>query len=333
MKRWLVLAGFVGLGFAPIVDPGATGYSFLKLGIGVRPVAMGNAFTALSDDATAIFWNPAGLGVLESYYAEIMAMDHLAYWQYYNLSASLPLGRRRGSLGFGVSYLGASDQVTDENGEVGAAFTNSDMLLDVGYGNAIGRERTLAVGGAVKFVRSQLYTYSAYGVLADVGIILRPFKMLYLGTVLRHAGSPRRFIERLEYPPVNFRQGVALKLPFRQNQFTLSCDYSVYPDIPATFSAGAEIRIREPKFLNDLAKAALGQNAQFAGFSLMGGYQSGYQDLGFSGWTLGFAIEMMLVERLYFNIGAVYQSYGYLGNSERIGLGINYVPVAKGSKK
>ncbi|GAI98447.1 unnamed protein product, partial [marine sediment metagenome] len=59
--------------FSQIFDPGATGYTFVKLGIGVRPVAMGNAFTALSDDANAVFWNPSRLGIVETYYVSGMA--------------------------------------------------------------------------------------------------------------------------------------------------------------------------------------------------------------------------------------------------------------------
>jgi len=41
-------------------DTGTTGSTFLKLGAGARAIGMGSAFTGLSDDATAIYWNPAG---------------------------------------------------------------------------------------------------------------------------------------------------------------------------------------------------------------------------------------------------------------------------------
>ena len=44
-------------------DAGAPG-SFLNFGTGARSQAMGSAFTALCDDASAIYWNPAGLSRL-----------------------------------------------------------------------------------------------------------------------------------------------------------------------------------------------------------------------------------------------------------------------------
>lgn len=310
-----------------LVDPGATGYTFVKLGIGVRPVAMGNAFTALSDDGNAVFWNPSGLGGITSYYVTGMAMNHLDYFNYYNLTSAIPIGRY-GSIGFGLSYLTGDDIEYSERGEPGSEFQNSDMLLNIGWGKALGKKRKLiSFGTAVKVVRSQLYDYDAYGVLADIGFMLNPYKFLYFGTVLKHFGSPRRFIERWEYPPVNFRQGAAVKLPFAENHLALSFDYSLYPDVKPTYSAGAEVRIRAPKFMESLGQERI------AGFSLMGGYQSGYEAGPWSGFSFGFSIELVIVEDLYLDIAALLLSYGYLGSSERLALGLNYVPPVKKAKK
>lgn len=312
--------------FSQIFDPGATGYTFVKLGIGVRPVAMGNAFTALSDDANAVFWNPSGLGVVETYYVSGMAMNHLTYFNYYNLTSAIPLGKH-GSMGFGLSYLTGTDIEYSERGEKGDEFKNSDMLLNIGYGKSIGKRKTISFGGAVKIVRSQLYTYSAYGILSDIGLMLNPYKYIYIGTVLKNIGTPRKFIERWEYPPLNFRQGFAFKFPFRKNQFILGFDYSVYPDVKPTFSIGGEIRIREPKFMGSLGQDKL------SGFSIMAGYQSGYESGAWSGFSFGFSLELIIARGFYLDIAALLLSYGYLGSSERIALGLNYVPTKAGSRK
>jgi hypothetical protein len=321
----IVLAALVLV--TQIVDPGATGYTFLKLGIGVRPVAMGNAFTALSDDGNAIFWNPAGLGIVSSYSVSGMAMNHLLYFNYYNLTSAIPLGQKRGGFGVGISYLAASDVEYSERGEVGEEFRNTDMLINIGYGKAFGRQSIISFGGAVKIVRSQLYTYSAYGILGDVGVILNPLKYVYFGTVIKNIGTPRRFIERWEYPPINFRQGIALKIPFQENQAAVSLDYSVYPDVAPTFSVGGEVRIRSAQLMEFLGQGKI------SGFAVMAGYQSGYESGGWSGFSLGFSLELAIAEGLIFDIGALLLSYGYLGTSERIALGLNYVPTRARAKK
>ena len=88
--------------YCQIFDASATGYAFLKLGVGVRPVAMGNAFTAMSDDGNAVFWNPAGLGIVHKYHVAGMLMNHLAYFNYYNLTSALPVGKTN-AVGLGLS--------------------------------------------------------------------------------------------------------------------------------------------------------------------------------------------------------------------------------------
>jgi hypothetical protein len=302
-----------------IFDPGATGYTFVKLGVGVRPVAMGNAFTAISDDGNAVFWNPAGLGVVNSYYVAGMLMNHLTYFNYYNLTSAIPVDKS-GTVGIGLSYLGASDLEYSERGEELGEFTNSDMLLNIGYGRSLGRRGIISLGGALKVVRGQLYRYSSYGVLADLGLILNPIRYLYVGTVIKNLGTPRRFIEMWEYAPVNFRQGVAVKLPVQNNQLALSFDYSIYPDFKPTFSVGAEVWIRAPELVR------ISGGKRITGFAVMAGYQSGYGEGTFSGFSMGFSIQVSVTEGVYLDVGALLLSYGYLGTSERVALGLNYVP-------
>nr|HQV31862.1 hypothetical protein [Calditrichia bacterium] len=40
---------------------GTTAAQFLKIGVGGRAIGMGNAYTAIAEDITAVFWNPAGI--------------------------------------------------------------------------------------------------------------------------------------------------------------------------------------------------------------------------------------------------------------------------------
>jgi hypothetical protein len=303
-----------------IFDPSATGYTFMKIGVGVRPVAMGNAFSALSDDENAVFWNPAGLGMVNTYHLAGMFMNHVTYLNYYNLTSAIPADVV-GTVGIGISYLGASDTEYSERGENLGDFTNSDMLLNIGYGRSFGKHNVISVGGAVKVVRSQLYSFSSYGLLLDAGLIYNPVKYLYLGTVLKNVGTRRRFIDMWEYPPVNFRQGVAIKLPISANQLALSCEYSYFPDSKSTFSVGGEIVIRDPRILGSSS------GRRISGFAIMGGYQYGYGEGAFSGFSAGFSLEIVVSPGIYLDVSALLLSYGYLGTSERIALGLNYVPI------
>ena len=46
-------------------NPANTGLAFLKIGVGGRAVGVGEAYTAIANDASAAYWNPAGLAQLE----------------------------------------------------------------------------------------------------------------------------------------------------------------------------------------------------------------------------------------------------------------------------
>ena len=40
---------------------GTTAAKFLSIGVGSKAVGMGGSYTSIADDATAMYWNPAGL--------------------------------------------------------------------------------------------------------------------------------------------------------------------------------------------------------------------------------------------------------------------------------
>src|SRR6267142_5966566 len=67
VKKMIVQAGLAalllpGLAHADIFEKvGTFGGQFLKIGVGARGAGMGGAFVAIADDATAVFWNAAGI--------------------------------------------------------------------------------------------------------------------------------------------------------------------------------------------------------------------------------------------------------------------------------
>lgn len=81
---------------------GNAGGEFLTIPVGARGVAMGQAFTAVVDDISALWWNPAGLGFMRSPAA-------------FFTNINLPLDVQYNYVGLGSPVLGG-------NGVVGAAF-------------------------------------------------------------------------------------------------------------------------------------------------------------------------------------------------------------------
>src|SRR5262245_8287058 len=88
--------------------------------VGVRAIGMGGAYSSIADDASAMFWNPAGLAWISS---QELATTHAELFgsgtQDNHLAFALPLSRRHvvatdwyhsgfddGELGFGENRFG-----------------------------------------------------------------------------------------------------------------------------------------------------------------------------------------------------------------------------------
>ena len=81
---------------------------FLTLGVGARALAMGGAGTALSDNAYAAYWNPAGLGYLTRYEVSFMHSTLNGQDAYDFVSYVHPL-KKRGAIGISWLRVGVDD--------------------------------------------------------------------------------------------------------------------------------------------------------------------------------------------------------------------------------
>lgn len=87
---------------------GTTGAQFLEVGVSPRADAVGGAFTAIADDASAVYYNPAGLVQLENRQVMVSLIDYPADISYSFVGVALPLGFG-GVLGIGYYGLDAGE--------------------------------------------------------------------------------------------------------------------------------------------------------------------------------------------------------------------------------
>jgi hypothetical protein len=107
MKATWVTVIITGLLLLFLQPPGASAgkyaAEFLSEGIGARALAMGGAYVAVANDATANYWNPAGLpfvGGPEIGFSHVTMFDQLA--NYDALTLSVPVGH---SIGLGLTWI------------------------------------------------------------------------------------------------------------------------------------------------------------------------------------------------------------------------------------
>jgi hypothetical protein len=87
---------------APVSAKRNPGLTFLKIGVGARATAMGSAQAAVAADATSLYWNPAGLALVDGWDFHV---SHNEWFQDIR-QEYVGVARRWGNHGFGAAFSG-----------------------------------------------------------------------------------------------------------------------------------------------------------------------------------------------------------------------------------
>ncbi len=168
---------------------------FVTSGEGTRPVAMGGAFTAVADDANALWYNPAGLGRLQ---AGELALGYVRLFPGISgdqlhrsqLNVAMPIGRGMG-VGLGVSYLNA-DVISETAVVFGYALSIGDQITAGAAAKLLGWQ---ADGSVDPVQGTKDDDFSKWTPSLDVGVVLHPggwlgADRLDFGFVIRDPISP-----------------------------------------------------------------------------------------------------------------------------------------------
>ena len=159
----LALAG--GASAADSDDPSGTA-AMIDIGMSARALGMGGAHIAVADDASAVYYNPAGLAFVDG--RNVTSL----YTSLHGAAGYLALGYAQRNLGAGVLRLNASDiEETDEFANVIGVFGTTELAAMAGYGREI--VPGLSLGAAVKVYNQELRDASGTGVTGDVGALYR----------------------------------------------------------------------------------------------------------------------------------------------------------------
>ncbi len=232
--------------FAGSEDRGTTTATFLKIGTGARPAAMGSAFVALADDLNALYWNPAGLVQLTRnefsatyvQWFEGISMQYLGY--------AYPLNNKS-ALAASITYLSAKDiEKRNDTGILLGEVKNYHLSLPIAYSLRI--NPSLALGGTVKFI-SQVYdSDKGNTIVGDFGILLTPIKNLNFGVCVQNVGSELKTGEKKNKLPSTLKTGLAFRIPYIKSAF-ISLDYDLPTDDEAKIHSGIEYSFKDSFYL------------------------------------------------------------------------------------
>jgi len=229
---------------------GAAG-SFLRLGVGARAKAMGDAYSGLARGIEASYYNPAGLPFLDkkevvaSY--RVLSLDR----QFTYLGFGVPIrpkvagGEQTINGGLALTWIHAGVNNIDGRGSDGGHsddLSNSENAFMLSFG--LRPTQKIAFGLSVKVIWNRFpnigisgETISANGVGFDLGALLTPNAWLSLGFVVKDINAKYRWntqdiysengSETIDKVPKSLRTAVAIKVP-RVKGVTLAIDFEQF---------------------------------------------------------------------------------------------------------
>lgn len=202
---------------------------FLRMGVGARAMAMGTAQTAVANDATAAYWNPAALHWLHKFEVSLMYTGGLEADRNYNYIGASLCAEKLGTFGLswlnsGITGIGQYDDGGNKTGD----FDVANNAFQLNYARGLGGGFALGLGA--KYLQENLADNDGWGV--DAGLLFRPYDELTFGFMMRDLAG--------EYGednvPYEARFGVGVN-PWKG--VTLTGDLNAVEDEEATLDLGA----------------------------------------------------------------------------------------------
>jgi len=244
VKRILVITAVLAL-VLPGVGLLADEYAgeMLSIGVGARPMAMGGAFVAVANDATAAYWNPAGLTFIRSLeFSTIHRSEgtrELSGVGYDFFNVALNTGHYGA---WAASYL------THSVGDISHTVANpaynpaspaglkpylvlgkfnakdSAMILSGGYRIA----DYMAIGANLKYLWSKIADAKATGFGFDAGLLIKPWKKFSVGLNAQDLGGSVSWSNTPTNPtdsiPPNIKVGMAFNQRVAKHMVGFSFD-------------------------------------------------------------------------------------------------------------
>ncbi len=195
-RRVLFLTFFLCLVFNTLINSqsisnvGTSAASFLEMGVGARAAGLGEAVVSLAQDATAMYWNSAGIGRVTGLEVNFTYVDWFIDTRYIFVGIVSPIPGR-GAIGLNVISFGMDEQpvrlVGQEQG-TGEYYGAQDIAI--GATIAINLTNRFTFGFNGKYIRQQIWHTWADGFAMDLGALyITQWDGLRMGVCISNFGS------------------------------------------------------------------------------------------------------------------------------------------------
>lgn len=313
---------------------GTTSAPFLEIEAGARAIGMGGAFVAVANDASSIYWNPAGMAKLSM---NEVILNHTEWIAGINYDFAGIVLKIDDANAVGISYTGVNlgkdmevRTILEPEG-TGELFSVGDIALGLSYARNL--TDRFSIGFTGKYIQQTIYHMSADAFALDIGTLFKTrlngmtigmsisnfgSKMQMKGkdTLVKHdidenkEGNNDRISAHLDTDawslPLLLRIGAAMDVVNNNySRLTISADAMHPSDNLESINIGCEFSIKEFLFLR-------------------GGYTNLFLIDGEESFAAGFGINYNIAGFATLKVDYAFSDFGILSNVHRFSLGLQF---------
>ena len=168
-----------------------TSAAFLEIGPGARSLGMGSAYVSVANDASAIYWNPAGIVYVSKPEVQSFYAPWLVETQYYYNTAVVPMGIY-GNLGISFTAITMDEMLVrtvqdPEPNKYGQKFDAGNIAMGIAYAKKL--TDRFSFGFQTKFIQESIWQMKAQGYAVDIGTLFITKRNLNIGMSISNFGG------------------------------------------------------------------------------------------------------------------------------------------------
>ena len=283
-------------------------YEFLRLETSPRAAAVAGSFVANNDDPNVMFYNPAGINLLQGTPVSFSFLKHLEDVNSASLAASKDF-EGIGKLAAAIQYISyGTFTKADAQGNNLGEFSAGDMALILGYGNQL--DENFYYGANVKFIYSKISDVSSTAAAIDLGLhyAIPNSKWNFGFSVLNLGGQLSSYFDTKEELPLDVRVGFSKQLENLPLKFFWSFN---------------KLNQKQDKFFNRFTQITFGGEFRLGqSLRLRFGYDNEKRKelkVGSSAGLAGFNLGVGFIVKGY-NVDYAFSSLGFIGAMHRFGI-------------
>lgn len=312
---------------------GTTAASFLSIEVGARAIGMGGAFVATSNDASCMYWNPAGLALLPGGEAIFNHTDWILDVAYEYAGVALPLGNF-GALGLNFSALSMGEMEVrtilypDGTGE---KFDASDFAIGASYARNL--TDRFAIGFTAKYIHQSIWHMSASSFALDIGTIFTSqFNGMRIGMSISNFGNKMQLLGSdvqvpVDIDPIKYGNNNKIVANLKTDKWALPLifRFGVAMDVIKTYHQRLTVAV-DAMHPNDNSEY-LNLGLEY-GLNNMVFLRAGYKNLAMrdneEGLTAGIGLAYKLIGNVRLKADYAYGDFGLLEFVQRLTLGLEF---------